>query len=160
MLTTNSTKKSRHKKLLVLGIIILVAGIGTAWYMFTNTFSDTATEKPAYTFNAVDFIKEFQQNDSVANKKYAEQIITVNGMVSETEKSDSTVNIKMADTATGSYIIFAFQQQDAAKAKEIKEGDNISVKGSCSGGVFSEILSTETNKVEFITFKRCSINSK
>jgi len=160
MLTTNSTKKNRHKKLLVLGIIILVAGIGTAWYMFTNTFSDTATEKPAYTFNAVDFIKEFQQNDSVANKKYAEQIITVNGMVSETEKSDSTVNIKMADTATGSYIIFAFQQQDAAKAKEIKEGDNISVKGSCSGGVFSEILSTETNKVEFITFKRCSINSK
>lgn len=160
MSTGSSTKKSTIKKILIAVVVLVIAGIGTAWYIFTDKFSDTAAEKATYTFSALDFIREFQQNDSASNKKYAEQIITINGMVSESEKSDSTVNIKMADTATGSYIIFAFQQQDAAKAKEIKEGDNVSVKGSCSGGVFSEILSTETNKVEFITFKRCSINNK
>jgi RPA family protein len=152
MSAANSTKKNRVKKLLIAGGILLIAGIGTAWYIFTATFSDTAREKAAYTFNALDFIREFQQNDTIANKKYSEQIIIINGRVSETEKADTTVNIKMTDPK-GSYIIFAFQQQDAAKAKMIKQGDSVSVKGSCSGGVYSNILETE-----FITFKRCSIN--
>ena len=132
---------------------MLIAGVGAAWYIFTDTYTDTAKEKATYTFNALDFIKEFQQNDSASNKKYAEQIITINGRVTETEQADTTVNIKMADTATGSYIIFAFQQQDAANVKKVKQGDSISIKGSCSGGVYSNILETE-----FITFKRCSIN--
>ncbi len=153
MLTGNSIKKNRIKKILITGIILLVAAVGVAWYMYTNTFSDTSKEKAAYTFNALDFIKEFQVNDSASNKKYAEQIITINGRVTAIEQADTTVNIKMADTLTGSYVIFAFQQQDAANVKKVKQGDSVSIKGSCSGGVYSDILQTE-----FITFKRCSIN--
>jgi hypothetical protein len=152
MSTANSNKKNTIKKILLAVAILLVAGIGTAWYIFTDTFKDTSKEKAAYTFNALDFIREFQQNDTAANKKYSEQIITINGRVSETEKADTTVNIKMAD-ANGSYIIFAFQQQDAAATKAIKQGDSVSIKGSCSGGIYSDILATE-----FITFKRCTIN--
>ena len=158
MVTKNSTGKKRLKNILITGIVLLCIGLSAAWYIFTDTFSDTSKEKAAYTFNALDFIKEFQQNDSASNKKYAEQIITINGKVTAIETADTTINIKMADTTTGSYIIFAFQQQDAANVKKVKQGDSVSIKGSCSGGVYSEILSTETNKVEFITFKRCSIN--
>ena len=153
MATGSSTKKNSIRKILIIGLVLLIAAVGVAWYIFTDTFTDTAKEKATYTFNALDFIKEFQQNDSASNKKYAEQIITINGRVTEAEQADTTVNIKMADTATGSYIIFAFQQQDAANVKKVKQGDSISIKGSCSGGVYSNILETE-----FITFKRCSIN--
>ncbi len=153
MATANTNKKNRVRKILIIGAVLLAAAIGTAWYIFTDSFSDTAKEKAAYTFNAQDFIKEFQQNDSASNKKYAEQIITINGRVTEVEQADTTVNIKMADTTTGSYVIFAFQQQDIANVKKIKQGDSVSIKGSCSGGVYSDILETE-----FITFKRCSIN--
>lgn len=149
----NSTNKTRLKKILTIAVILLAAAIGVAWYIFTDTFSDTSKEKAAYTLNALDFIKEFQKSDSASNKKYAEQIITINGRVTEIEQADTTVNVKMADTTTGSYIIFAFQQQDAAKVKKVKQGDSLSIKGSCSGGVYSDILETE-----FITFKRCSIN--
>ena len=58
----------------------------------------------------------------------------------------------MADS-TGSYVIFAFQSQHLAEAKSIKQGDDVSIKGSCSGGAYSEIL-----EAEFITFKRCALN--
>ena len=153
MSDSNSVKKSHIRKILIIGITLLIVCAGAAWYIFTNSFSDTSREKADYTFNALDLIKEFQQDDKASNKKYAEQIITVHGRVTEIEQADTTVNIKMADTSTGSYIIFAFQQQDVVNAKKIKQGDSISIKGSCSGGVYSDILSTE-----FITFKRCSIN--
>ncbi len=95
----------------------------------------------------------FQQNDSAANKKYTDKIITVSGTVSEIEAADTTLNIKFVDTATGSYAIFAFQQQHLAEAKTVKVGDSVSIKGSCSGSIYSEILQATA-----VTFKRSTLN--
>ena len=153
MVTSNNSKGSWLKKIGIAGLIVLVTGGGVAWYLFTQKFEDTASTKADYTVQAKALIDEFRKNDSAANKKYAEKIITVSGMVSAIEPADTTLNVKMADTTNGSYIIFAFQPQDFASVKKIKQGDNVSIKGSCSGGAYSEILETE-----FISFKRCSLN--
>ena len=151
MQTTN--KRPGLKKLLIITLVILVAGGIGIYLIFTEKFEDTGTQAAAFTVTADELIKEFQQNDSSANKKYAEKIISVNGKIAETEAADSTINIKMMDTLTGSYIIFAFQEQHIKEAKQLKEGDMVSIKGSCSGGTYSKILETE-----YITFKRCAIN--
>ncbi len=147
-----SNNRKKLKSIILAGIIIAVAFAGGIWYVFTQKFTDTTKEKADYTINAFDLINEFKKNDSLANKKYAEKIITVTGLVTEVETADTTVNIKMADTTSGSYAIFAFQQQNLTEAKAIKEGDKVSIKGSCSGGAYSQILETE-----FITFKRCAL---
>ena len=151
MQTTNN--RPWLKKLLIITLVILVAGGIGIYLIFTEKFEDTGTQAAAFTVTADELIKEFQQNDSSANKKYAEKIISVNGKIAETEAADSTINIKMMDTLTGSYIIFAFQEQHIKEAKQLKEGDMVSIKGSCSGGTYSKILETE-----YITFKRCAIN--
>jgi uncharacterized membrane protein len=141
------------KRALFSGIILLLIGGGIYWYLSTEKFADTKDRKADYTVDAIEFIHEFQQNDSAANKKYSDKIITVNGIVSEIEAADTTVNIKFIDTASGSYAIFAFQEQHLAEAKAIRAGDSVSIKGSCSGGIHSDILGTES-----ITFKRCTLN--
>jgi len=147
-----SNNRKKLKSIILAVIIVAFAFAGGIWYVFTQKFTDTEKEKADYTINAFDLIKEFKNNDSLANKKYAEKIITVTGLVTEVEAADTTVNIKMADTTSGSYAIFAFQQQNLTEAKAIKEGDKVSIKGSCSGGAYSQILETE-----FITFKRCAL---
>ena len=139
--------------LLALFVLLLAAG-GIIWYLFTLKYEDTKDVKADFTVNAIDFIKEFRQDMTAANKKYSEKIIVVNGTVSAIEMADTTANIKMVDTlANGAYIIFAFQQQHLSEAKQMKEGDRVSIKGSCSNGAFSNILETE-----YITFKRCAVN--
>ena len=144
----------KRKRIIFASIILLiVVAACSVWYIFTVKFNDTKDEKAEYTVKALDLIKEFKTNDSLANKKYAEKIVTVSGLVTEIESADSTLNIKLGDTLTGSYAIFAFQQQHLNEVKSIKKGDSISIKGSCSGGAYSEILESE-----FITFKRCAIN--
>lgn len=143
----------RYKKWMIAGFVLLLAGGAFIWYIFTEKFTDTDKIKADYTVNALDFIKEFKQDLGAANKKYSEKIIVVNGIVSEIEAADTTTNIKMIDTTNGAYVIFAFQQQHLAEAKQIKEGDQVSIKGSCSNGAFSNILETE-----YITFKRCAVN--
>ena len=150
----NTTKtKGRYKKWIIVLMVLLFGGVAAVWYIFTEKFEDTGKVKADYTVNAADFIKEFKLNGSAANQKYSERIIIVNGTVSEIKNADTTANILMTDPNTGDYIIFAFQQQHVSEARQMKKGDPVSVKGSCSGGNYSEILG-----VESISFKRCAVN--
>jgi hypothetical protein len=153
MEAVSKKKHSLLKKMGLMGILLFIGGSGWVWYIFTEKFPDTSKIEPVYTVTALELIHAFEKNDSLANRQYAEKVMVVDGEVSAVEGVDSTVNIKMADSTSGSYVIFAFQQQDVAKAKEIRVGEKVSIKGSCSGGAYSEILETE-----YITFKRCAIN--
>ena len=104
------------KRILFAGLILLLTGGGIYWYVATEKFADTKDRIAAYTVDATDFIREFQQNNSAANKKYADKIVTVNGIVAEVETADTTVNIKFIDSVTGSYTIFAFQEQHSGSS--------------------------------------------
>ena len=142
-----------RKRLLIGGLALVILCAGVYWYYATDKYGDTKNIKADYTVEANAFIKEFVENDSAANKKYTDKIVTLTGTVSEIEAADTTLNIKFIDTTTGSYAIFAFQQQHLAEAKSVKPGDRISVKGSCSGGIYSEILEATS-----ISFKRSTLN--
>ena len=147
------TKRPWLKKLLITGLLLAAIAAGIYWYVATEKFSDTKDRKAAYTVNALDFIQEFEKNESEANKKYKDKIITVNGRISEIEAADTTMNIKIMDTAGKSFIIFAFQEQHISEPKTVKVGDTVSIKGSFSAGIFSEIL-----EVVKIDFKRSALN--
>ena len=151
------TKQKRPwlKKLMIAALLLVVIAAGIYWYVATEKFSDTNDRKAAFTVNAVDFIREFEKNQSEANKKYKDKIITVNGRVSEIEAADTTMNIKIIDTASKSFIIFAFQEQHLSEPKTVKVGDTVSIKGSFSAGIFSEIM--ELVKIDF---KRSALNKE
>lgn len=116
-------------------------------------YESTDKAKADYVVNAPDIIHEFFSNDTAANKKYREKIIVVNGAVSQVEiKNDSTVNLKFVDT-TKHFINFSLEKTEFEKTKNIKPGDIISVKGSCSGSSYSMILDSTS-----IDFKRSTLN--
>ena len=145
-------RKSWVKKVLYAGLVLLLIGAGVIWYIFNEKHEDTASVKADYITEAIPFIKEFEKDIKAANEKYADKIIEVTGVVTESEAADTTINIKMTDATTGSYLIFAFQQQHLQQAKTLKAGDKATIKGSCSDGIFSEILGTY-----FISFKRSTL---
>lgn len=64
--------------------------------------------------------------------------------------ADSTSTIKFADSI-GSYAIFSLEKDQFDKVKKLKPGDPVSLKGVCSGSIFSEILGTTS-----ISFKRAT----
>jgi tRNA_anti-like len=146
-------KRSWLKRILLAVLVVVVVLAGIYWYVATDKFADTKDRKSAYTVDAIAFIHEFEKNQIEANKKYKDKIITVNGTVSEIEAADTTMNIKFIDTASKSFIIFAFQEQHLSEPKTVKVGDAVSIKGNFSAGIFSEIL-----EVVKIDFKRSALN--
>jgi hypothetical protein len=151
-------KNPRNKKILkwslLSGGFLLVAGLSVYLYFANLTYDDTAKIKAEFSVEAIPFLKEFETDYKTANSKYAEKIVSVTGIITETEAADTTMNIKITDTTTGSYLIFAFQQQHLSQAKGLKPGDKATIKGSCSGGIYSEILDTY-----FVSFKRSTIDA-
>lgn len=141
------------KKKVLLGLlIVLFVSIPIVWYVFTVKFDNTNEIKPDYKVEAMTMISEFNNNSSKANAKYVEKIIEVSGSVGSIEKVDSTANIKIIDEESGSYLIFAFQSDQNNTIKQIKPHQKVIIRGSCSGGVYSEIMESNT-----ISFKRCII---
>ncbi|MFM8711536.1 MAG: OB-fold protein, partial [Sphingomonadales bacterium] len=112
----------------------------------------TSSEKPAYSISAMDLLDEIQQNDCAANKKYTEQIIAVSGLVSEVEGADTSATVQFVDTITGSYLIFDFQSGASRQAAAIQPGANVTLKGSCSGSIYSRL-----RNAHMISFKRSVI---
>lgn len=158
IITTTTTSSALLKKIAWIAagpVFVFISFLIMEKYIMGETFSDTAGVKADYTVTASELIHEFAANDSAANKKYREKIIIVNGTTAEVDiQSDSTTNIKYADT-TGSYIVFSLDKNQYEKVKNIKPGDAVSLKGSCSGSVYSEILSTTA-----ISFKRSTLNKQ
>ena len=146
-------KNPWRKRLLIGGFAMVVLMAGVYWYYATEKYADTKDVKADFSVEALAFIREFQQDNNAANAKYSDKIIDVRGMVSEVEAVDTTYNIKFVDTTSGSYAIFAFQQQHIDEAKTVKVGDQVTIKGSCSGGIYSDILEATS-----ISFKRSTLS--
>lgn len=155
MSASKGGKKGLVKKIVLAVTALLLFGGGFAWYALTKGFDDTALVEADYTVNAIQFLGEFNsggQLNTAANAKYTEKIIDVHGRVSSVEAADTTLNLKI-QSDDGAYIAFAFQQKDQAAVRGVKEGDSVSIKGSCNGASFSAILG-----VPYVTFKRSSLN--
>ena len=155
MTVKSANKKGWIKKALYAFLFVLVLGGAAYWYIMNEKFDDTAAAQSAYTVSAQDLINAYQSNDSLANATYREQIITVQGRVTEVEAADTTVNIKFTDPVTGSYLIFDFQSQHVADAKVLQAGDSVAIKGSCSGNIYSQL-----RKAHMISFKRSVLVAK
>ncbi|HEX2629392.1 MAG TPA: hypothetical protein VHM26_10275 [Chitinophagaceae bacterium] len=144
-------------------LLLIIIGPAATWggfqlasnYLENKTHDDTASVKSAYTITATALIDEFKANDTLASKKYADQFVTVEqAKISEVKvASDSSATIEVKNDA-GDYIIFAFEGEAVKGVKEVKTGDIVTIKGSCSGGGLS-ILDVIT-----IEFKRSIINKQ
>lgn len=140
---------------LLIGPVLAYSGykIGEKMIM-SETHEATENVKADYTVTANDLIHEFLANDTATNKKYVDRMLIVNGKASSVEVlDDSTSTVKFADS-TGSYAIFSLEKNQYEKSKMLKQGDAVSLKGVCSGSIYSDILKTTA-----ITFKRATYNS-
>ncbi|MEX0636319.1 MAG: hypothetical protein WD135_06100 [Ferruginibacter sp.] len=151
---------SWHKKWLW-KVFFLIAPLGLSYLAFSQIKESQISEKTAatntlkvaYTIDALKLINEFVTADSVSNITYREKIMVVEGQVSELNASNDGATLSMLDS-TGSYVIFDFEKENVKIVQGIKVGDRVSVKGVCSGSIYSDILETQT-----ITFKQSIIYS-
>ena len=143
-------------------VFFIVAPLALSFFAFSQIKESQVSEKTAatdslkatFTKDALQLIHEFVTADSASNATYREQVMVVEGLVSELNATDSTATLSMADS-TGSYVIFDFEKTAAKSVQSFQVGDRVKVKGVCSGSIYSDILETHT-----ISFKQSIIFTK
>ncbi|HLP04414.1 MAG TPA: hypothetical protein VK152_03195 [Paludibacter sp.] len=134
------------------GLIIMafgvLAGISIVLYIFNKPKLNIATAKADYSLTATELIIAFTENEEAANAKYLSpthgKIIRVAGIISEIGlHNDGTLNILLKEPAMGpGSINCSMGSTETPKAKALKPGDKISIKGECTGylDITNEVL--------------------
>lgn len=128
------------KKVLAAVIIVALAAGSYGWYQYQKAPPDIRKEKGGIETTAVDLLKEFQQNETVANTKYVDKILVVSGTVTEVQTDSagqSTVVLQTNDLL--STVTCSFYQGDES-IKQIKAGAAARIKGVCTGMLTDVVL--------------------
>ena len=121
------------KKIYKYGIIGLILIVVWGWF-FVFYFPKTdlykkITVKKADPTTAIQIVKDFQENEDAAFKKYSGKLIEVSGIViqSQIENNKTTINLKSNDEMTTVYFLLK------ENVGTISEGKQITLKGLCTG---------------------------
>ena len=120
---------SKTLLLVVMVVAAIMAGVYTC-REFNRKNANVASLKPAYEVQASDLIKEFNENDSNATKKYLGKIVTVKGQIKKiNHDEEGYYTIFLGDSAGLSSVLCAMDTTHRVDAANLNQTSSVSVKG-------------------------------
>jgi hypothetical protein len=127
------------KKWIYLALAVVIIGGLIAYKVYNKPHKDVAAITADYTLDAEELFNAFQENESKANEMYLDKILQVTGKVRKIEQSEEyTVLILESGDLMGG-IRCEFAPGDLSGA-EISEGEEVTLKGICSGSLMDVVL--------------------
>ena len=119
-------------------LLIILLGIGiAAWYgykEFNRKNKDLSKASPDYSLEAATLIREYENDDSAAARKYNGKIIEVNGFVKKIDMDEmGFYTIVLGDTSSLSAVRCSMDTTHNGDAAKIPTGSSAKVRGFCTG---------------------------
>jgi hypothetical protein len=113
-----------------------VFGAAIGYYMYTKPLESIESLKTSFSISSDDLLTAFESDEDLANQKYLDKVIEVKGKVSKTERNNGTTSVYLATENELSSVIFQLESDDPS----IKEGQEITLKGICTGYLMDVVL--------------------
>jgi len=128
------------KKLLITVLIIAIIGAFAVYKIYNKPHVNVGKTKSDITLTANKIINDFSADESIANTIYLDKIIEVSGIISKIEvvKEKGIITLKTNDDF-GS-VLCHLSTEATRKLNSLKQGQNIVVKGICTGYLLDVIL--------------------
>jgi|SRR5882724_7962471 len=123
----------KKKYFLFAGIIWLVlAGLGL--YYYDKPHLNAGEKTTEITISAVDLYNQYQQDEAVANKKFLDKIIEVQGTITDIQRSANVISIQLNGGSAAAGINCSIAtHNDNNKISLPEKGATINIKGKCAG---------------------------
>ena len=120
-------------------MIVAVCAAAFGFYFYNKPRTGVNELKADYTLDAVELLKQYQDDESSANSKYLGKVIEVNGIVKNIAIDDrGTMNVAIDGGNELASINCQFEKKEAPP--RLHEGDAIKVKGFCSGLLLDVVM--------------------
>jgi hypothetical protein len=133
--------KKYRKPLLLTLIPVLAAGVWLGIQEYNRTAADLTKVKPDVTITAVALIRDYEMNDSLADRKYLGRIVELRDRVKNTE-ADETGNyiIVLGEAENPSSVRCRMDTLYREQASAIQPGSSITIRGECTGYKKNEMM--------------------
>ena len=131
--------KTYVKVALFVVTFIAFSAILAALYLFNLKHTDMAKAKPDFVITASLLQKDFEVDETAASTKYINKIIEVTGKIASVKPGENNMlSISLATESDMTSVICTFPA--IADISKFKVGDNITVRGDCSGFLMDVLL--------------------
>ncbi len=123
-----------------------------AFSEYNRKHVDVTEESAAFTITSEDLIIAFTTDEKAANKKFLDKIIAISGKIKSIEKDETGIyTIALGKLNTMSSVRCSLDSIHNQGASIVKIGENISIKGTCSGYNADELLGSD------VILNRCAV---
>jgi len=123
------------KKIILIAVLLILAAVAIYAYREYYRTNKSLTEVDAdYTVQATDLANEFVANDSIADNKYRNKILAVQGVVKSVDKSEGDCTLVLGDTTDmAPSVRCILDSTHTAMGAAYKPGDHVVIKGAITG---------------------------
>lgn len=124
---------------LVLLLLIVVSVIGT-YKMYNKPHINVAKAETDLTLEYKALLNDFETNESEANIKYLDQIIEVTGPIAKIKTVKNSTIISLGEGSMFGNVTCHLTPEESVKNLNLNKGQEITVKGICTGYLMDVIL--------------------
>lgn len=123
------------KKILWLILALAVIGGGIGYYFWNKPVQSVAKQEAAVTTTAHQLTSDFQRDQGTATAKYLDQIIAVSGTIHEIIPGEGLkMQVVLSGNDAASNVSCVLEEDhETFLARNLKKGDQVSIKGKCTG---------------------------
>ncbi|MFN3404707.1 MAG: OB-fold protein [Cytophagaceae bacterium] len=123
------------KKVLWVLLIMVLAGIAFAMYVFYKPHRNIVHEDAGFKLGANELYLKYQEDETAANEKYLDKVVQVAGRIDEIttdQKGNMVLVLKKEGEMFG--VSCTLDESSRKYATDLKAGDKIMLKGIVTGG--------------------------
>ena len=128
------------KKITIYILIIGLLAIFIGYKMYNKPHINVAKKSVDVNITANTLLADFSSDEIKANSKYLDKIIAVKGMVTNIEFNGEKAAISLQTEDDFGSVVCYLVKDDFKKSAEIKEGQEVVLKGICTGFLMDVIL--------------------
>ncbi len=144
-----------NKKLKIfLFVIVVIVLVGFGVWKYVNLEKTDYLEVKTFKTFTFQELNNKLENDTSQFLKIRDKLITINGEIKKIIKDSNSINIELGDSTTLSSVVCQIDDRHLKELSNLKEGNNISVKGILTG--FEKDVLGIGNKIDLTS---CTINN-
>ncbi len=120
----------KTKKIILITIIVIIAATTVVGYLMWNKPHKDVKDAASVKITAVELYNIFITDSAKARASYVDKIVQVSGEITQVSLNQQAQQVILIKTAVAGASINCTMEE---KAVGLKAGDNIMVKGICSG---------------------------
>jgi hypothetical protein len=126
------------KKILVALIVLALIGAGFGYYLYNKPVESLEHKKADVVISADQLVKDYESDEKSANQKYLGKVVEVSGKVTEITSEEGKKKVNLETSNPISTVIC--ELEESLNTGNLKKGDDVKMKGMCSGYLSDVIL--------------------